>query len=523
MDYQTILTIKESKKAKVELAAVDGFVGPVIVKHLKGGKPEIYRILLEQKHPNIPEIYSVKELDGELLVVEEYVDGESLAELLQKKYIPDDIRINMALQLCEALEFLHNMKPMVIHRDVKPSNILVNDKWELRLLDFDASRQYKEEHNSSDTMLLGTVEYAPPEQFGFAQTDARSDIYSMGVVLHEMCPTEDKKLAEKWERIANKCTSFDPKDRFQSVEHLKKELEALVQWKKNYKYFPWVITGATIILIAAIICLCLWIAKENKKQDLNKETASNISEVEKTTNDDTETTSETATEPPTELPTEPTTLSETDLIVKDMVEQFEAEGSFVDKFSKGLVPARDYMFYTTDFEMGKVIINYISMINTATNEVVVIPSEYFYMENNIVHIKNEYLKQLEIGCYNVSIGCYDVETSTGSEIRTCLWLREGLDRESYSPIIVNNCLDFYYEYISSVHTMLANETSGKLVATKDYEVMENGRVAKFDLEFLMQHIEPGTDGELEVTLYLEDGRSQNVIIAYKTGKPWYMN
>ena len=425
MEYQTILTIKESKKAKVDLVAVDGFVGPVIVKHLKGGKPEIYRILLEQKHPNIPEIYSVKELDGELLVVEEYVDGESLAELLQKKYISDDIRINMALQLCEALEFLHNMKPMVIHRDVKPSNILVNDKWELRLLDFDASRQYKEEHNSSDTMLLGTVEYAPPEQFGFSQTDARSDIYSMGVVLHEMCPTEDKKLAEKWERIANKCTSFDPKDRFQSVEHLKRELEALSQWKKIYKNLPWFIGAVSAVFVVIIVTLCVWLIKYAKTPTTREKNKSEISVTENTTiPSGTERATEQTTEPPTEIPTEPTTLSEVDLHVKEQVEKLEGEGYFVDNFSKGLTSGRDYMVYSTCFEGEKVIINSMTMINVATGEVINIPNEYFYNENSIFHIKNEYLQQVQPGCYELQIGFYDVGTSVGGNHQTHLWLRE---------------------------------------------------------------------------------------------------
>ena len=228
MKYQTILTIKESEKATVELAAVELFVGPVIVKRLKGGNPEIYRLLSEQSNSHIPQIYAVEEQENELLIAEEYVDGENLAEHLQKSLLSDEQKLNYALQLCEAVGFLHALNPSVIHRDIKPSNILINGKGELKLIDFDASRHYKEAPSSSDTRLLGTVEYAPPEQFGYSQTDVRSDIYSMGVVFHEMRPTENKKMAEQWEKIAEKCTSFDPKNRYQSVEELKRELEIAI-------------------------------------------------------------------------------------------------------------------------------------------------------------------------------------------------------------------------------------------------------------------------------------------------------
>ena len=89
---------------------------------------------------------------------------------MQKNLLSDEQKLNYALQLCEAVGFLHAMKPSVIHRDIKPSNILINNKMELKLIDFDASRQYKDAPSSSDTRLLGTVEYAPPEQFGYAQS-----------------------------------------------------------------------------------------------------------------------------------------------------------------------------------------------------------------------------------------------------------------------------------------------------------------------------------------------------------------
>lgn len=253
MEYQTIVTIKKTEKSMVELAATELFSGPVIVKHLKGGNPKIYRLLSVQRNDHIPQIYAIEEQEKELLVVEEYIDGESLREHLQRGVLSDEEKIEYALQLCEAVGFLHTMKPSVIHRDIKPSNILITGKGVLKLIDFDASRQYKETSDSSDTRLLGTQEYAPPEQFGYSQTDTRSDIYSMGIVFHEMRPTQNKKLAAQWKKITEKCTNFDPKNRYQSVEELKRELKKLEEWKKKRTKKSGVLFGIGFFLGALLV------------------------------------------------------------------------------------------------------------------------------------------------------------------------------------------------------------------------------------------------------------------------------
>ena len=204
MEYQIIFTMKESEKATVMLAAMEDHIGPVVVKRLRGAKPDIYRLLMDTRDLHIPGVFACEEADGHLTVVEEYIGGESLEEYLKENSLTDNEKLHLAVQLCEVVWFLHSMNPPVIHRDIKPSNILIDESGILKLIDFDASRRYREE-NDGDTRLLGTVEYAPPEQFGYSQTDVRSDIYSMGVVFHSMQLFEDATKAMQWEKIFEKC------------------------------------------------------------------------------------------------------------------------------------------------------------------------------------------------------------------------------------------------------------------------------------------------------------------------------
>ncbi|TFG67339.1 MAG: hypothetical protein E4H27_09130, partial [Anaerolineales bacterium] len=125
--------------------------------------------------------------------VMEYVEGRTLAQLIEgtKKPFPEDRVMAWAEQLCDALHYLHSQKPVVIYRDLKPGNIMVNEQTDqIKLVDFGIARFYK--HGiSKDSMAYGTEGYAPPEQYGSGQTDARADIYALGVTLHELLTLQD--------------------------------------------------------------------------------------------------------------------------------------------------------------------------------------------------------------------------------------------------------------------------------------------------------------------------------------------
>lgn len=147
---------------------------------------------------------------GEDYVIEEYVEGISAAECAFSK----KQALKVLTELCGALETLHFAK--IIHRDIKPSNILITESGHIKLIDFDASRIEKAVQDK-DTQLLGTEGFAPPEQYGFSQTDRRSDIYSFGVTMGLLLGDN----AAEFDKIIKKCQALDPSLRYQSIGKVK--------------------------------------------------------------------------------------------------------------------------------------------------------------------------------------------------------------------------------------------------------------------------------------------------------------
>lgn len=143
----------------------------VIIKKISlTGLP--YKNLKENPQPIAPKVIYCSEHDGTTLVVEEYLQGESLLERLkQGRYFTEKEAAQILLMLCDGLRPLHEQG--IIHRDIKPSNLILQNGGIIRLIDFDAARTVKEDKNE-DTRFLGTKGYAPPEQFGYGQTDERS-------------------------------------------------------------------------------------------------------------------------------------------------------------------------------------------------------------------------------------------------------------------------------------------------------------------------------------------------------------
>ena len=183
---------------------------------------EFIHYLKEHPCENFANIIEV----GEDWYIEEYIKGHTLEEVVENNTLSRKMAKNYMLQLCNAVKCLHDHD--IIHRDIKPSNILITNSGTLKLIDFDIARKIKQEPVEKDTQILGTVGYASPEQYGFTQTDRRSDIYSMGVVYNFMLTgcIPQKKLITGYEGdIILRATSLAPWERYGSVKDFEKDIQ----------------------------------------------------------------------------------------------------------------------------------------------------------------------------------------------------------------------------------------------------------------------------------------------------------
>ncbi len=212
MEYEEIKLLKQSEKSTVHLVREKNGEQVYVRKLLKGQHP-IYQMLQDCPHPGLPKIYGVIVEDDSTTVIEEYIEGQpSRAVKLSGAQIRSVVR-----ELCCTLEFLHGKG--IIHRDIKPSNIILTEDGHAYLIDFDAARMPKEDLDQ-DTRLLGTRGFAPPEQYGFSQTDERADIYALGVTLSQFLGEKARK--PYYRRIIRKCTNLDPEKRYQSMRQVRR-------------------------------------------------------------------------------------------------------------------------------------------------------------------------------------------------------------------------------------------------------------------------------------------------------------
>ncbi len=218
--YDEVDILKDDKSGKVSLVYDKVGKNFYVLKERDLKAAEVYRRLSNIKSLYLPEIYQTVEFGGKLFIVEEFIKGRTLLDYLTYNNGLDEKKSARVLQqLCECLKILHAQK--IIHRDIKPSNVMLTENETVKLIDFSISRIEKA-NKENDTDFLGTKGYAPPEQFGFGQTDARSDIYSLGVTIQKI-------LGENYDgylkKILAKCTEMDPKNRYQKVEEILTDID----------------------------------------------------------------------------------------------------------------------------------------------------------------------------------------------------------------------------------------------------------------------------------------------------------
>ena len=285
--YEELSVLSDTYKCKTTLVKnVD--TGELSVKKIMDiNAYKIYNKLVDVSNRNIPKVYDCFIINGKCVIIEEYINGKRLDSMSCDVYQA----VCYEIQLCNAVSAIHKLG--IIHRDINPKNIIVTNDGVIKLIDFDIARHEKI-GASKDTEYLGTVGYASPEQYGFAQTNERSDIYSMGVLLRAMItgkedgdlniaknklPVKQYKVnITKIEKVITKCTEMDSRNRYSNVEELLFELKEsvkiyeeqieekeqsenlpLITWKYVLKTIPGFKSGNIVFEIFAICIYALFV------------------------------------------------------------------------------------------------------------------------------------------------------------------------------------------------------------------------------------------------------------------------
>lgn len=205
LEYHLMSTLKSSGKGDIQLVAADG---KLYVRRYREISQELFRRIRDVSCPYLERLVEQSEDENGAYFISEYVEGTPASE----RTFSEKEAVKLLLELCAAIKALH--RAGVIHRDIKPSNIICGNDGHIRLIDFDSAR-LRVEFQSRDTEILGTGGYAAPEQYGFMQTDDRSDIHAFGVTMEEILGENADK--PKFRRIIKRCTQFDPDRRFRDI------------------------------------------------------------------------------------------------------------------------------------------------------------------------------------------------------------------------------------------------------------------------------------------------------------------
>ena len=204
-----------------------------VIKYTDIEKRPIYDKIKNIKCNNMPEIYEIIEDNDKCIIIEKYIKGFGLERLIKERGpLKEKTACKYILDICQALRAVHSLN--IIHRDISPDNVIIDENDNAVLLDFDIAREGSK-NKSTDTTILGTAGFASPEQYGFAQTDARSDIYSLGALFNYMLtgyiPQIGAYAEEPYYSVISKATKIDSSMRYGSVEKFESEISGLIKTK----------------------------------------------------------------------------------------------------------------------------------------------------------------------------------------------------------------------------------------------------------------------------------------------------
>ena len=233
--YRVERTLARGQGGLTELVSIDG-IGPFVRKKIPSqlAQRNVWAALSACTNPRLPHVEATYELPDHFVVVYDYVSGRPLEHVVQQQgKLPERTATQLICQLCDAVTELH--RHGIIHRDITPSNVIVADDG-AHLVDFGIARTVAA-NATHDTTALGTYGFASPEQFGFAQTDARSDVYSLGRLLGYMLTgvyPDDKRYGQlladphvvpsQLKSVIDRACSFEPSARIQSADELRRAI-----------------------------------------------------------------------------------------------------------------------------------------------------------------------------------------------------------------------------------------------------------------------------------------------------------
>jgi len=238
-------------------------------------------ILRNLNHPGIRRIVDIFYKNGNLYMVQDYIEGETLKEYIKEKGTAKTEKIcQITSDLCDIIGYLHNQNPAILYRDIKPSNIMITPNEKVVLIDFGISKVYKSD-TEQDTVCAGSNGYAAPEQYGSGKCCKQTDIYGIGMLLYFMLKGKspltgvEPLLDENYDHnidgyfriVIQKCVKIDIKDRYSSVEALKKDISDVLKREKYKK------TGSAVLCFIVAILASIYIFNLNKKENIDINTA----------------------------------------------------------------------------------------------------------------------------------------------------------------------------------------------------------------------------------------------------------
>ncbi|GEM_PF-5187729 len=210
-----------------------------ILKIADSGSPDSarseYQILSNLDHPGIPHcIFYTEDESGREYILRSYMEGDPLDRLLDRDGVFDESHIyDIVLRLCTILHYLHQQQPPIIYRDINPGNITLTANGKVSLIDFGISKKIssRDNHKSTDTVIVGTIPFISPEQMGFDKTDHRSDIFAIGKLMlylytgqTDINIDEVRKINVRFGRLIEKCTRQSKERRFSSIKQLERAI-----------------------------------------------------------------------------------------------------------------------------------------------------------------------------------------------------------------------------------------------------------------------------------------------------------